>query len=88
MDYVYDPHTMEGRKRIKAAFSDIRPGVPLPVGIDLRWSGASVGFAWRSLAVAQLGVDRYKEARWEDVQYPESTWNDAVKADIDWGLIL
>lgn len=75
--YIYDSHTRPGRVRLVRCLADIAPGVPMPSGVDLRWSGMARGAIWRELAVEQGGVDQ----PWEAVEIPAELWQAAHLLD-------
>lgn len=55
-DYVWDCHTWRGMERISAASPPLGFGLPIPAGLDLRWSGAEAGTLWRYLAWKEHGT--------------------------------
>ena len=75
--YVYDSHTRPGRVRLQRCLSSIAPGVPMPSGVDLRWSGMARGVLWRELAEEQGGT----EQAWEAIEIPDELWQAAHRLD-------
>jgi hypothetical protein len=69
-DYVYDAHTRPGQVRLARSLAGIAPGIPMPSGVDLRWSGMARGVLWRELAMEQGGTAQ----PWEAVSIPEELW--------------
>lgn len=78
-DWVYDFHVSGGARIIKN-WPDIRPGKPLPKGVDLRWAGSAIGIMWKEKAFEQYGMD-YKKKRWEEVEIPDRLWRLMVNED-------
>jgi hypothetical protein len=72
--YIYDAHTRPGRRRLATHLPELAPGVPMPPGLDLRWSGMARGAAWRACATDLT-------APWEDVPIPAPLWSAAEQAD-------
>ena len=79
-EWAYDNHTREGYRRLVDTLHLVFPGKPLPEGLDLRWSGMVRGVLWREQAYAQFS-ENYREARWEAVEIPVSSWRQACLAD-------
>jgi hypothetical protein len=71
--YSYDLHTTRGRRIIAANWTRIAPGIMLPAGLDLRWSGSILGVAYRERAFEMHG-DGYRDAQWQSVPFTEEEW--------------
>ena len=78
--YIYGPHTRPGRARLVRTLAHIRPGEPMPSGVDLRWSGMARGWLWRELAVAQHGPAGLTMP-YEAVDFPTELWSAAHLID-------
>lgn len=71
--YSYDLHTRPGKAAMYKHWAAIRPGEPLPGGLDLRWTGSVLGVLWREKAYTQFG-DGYRDVKWEDVAITAEEW--------------
>ena len=76
--YIYDSHTRPGRARLVRFLDDIAPEVPMPEGVDLRWSGMARGVLWRELAIEQHADTAVP---WESVKIPAQLWQAAHRLD-------
>ena len=70
-DYAYDMHTRRGKQLIEKWERSIGPGIAMPPGLDLRWTGMMYGVGWRYFAFDQFGKT---DVPWEDVKIAKRTW--------------
>lgn len=71
--YSYDLHTRPGKAAMYKHWNAIRPGEPLPGGLDLRWTGSVLGVLWREKAHEQFG-EGYRNVAWEEVKIDAEEW--------------
>jgi hypothetical protein len=77
-DCLFDQHTNLGVERFAGLLRKCYPGLPLPAGIDLRWTGSARGEIWRELAFNTKGPPAQK---WEEVEIYPYLWNAACALD-------
>jgi hypothetical protein len=75
---TYDNHTYAGLALMKRHWSLIQPGKSLPIGLDLRFTGATFGCCFRENAFRQFGHD-FVNVPWEQVAIDPHEWRLSLK---------
>lgn len=75
---TYDNHTYSGLAAMKRHWTSIGPGLPMPVGLDLRFTGAVFGCCFRENAYRQFGKE-FSNIPWEAVAIDSHHWQLSLK---------
>lgn len=77
---TYDNHTYSGLRVMKNNWHSIAPQMPMPKGLDLRFSGCVIAVGWREFSFQQYG-EGFVHVPWEAVDIDAYHWKLTKKLD-------